>query len=126
MPRYKELISLQQGTYDRVVISSSETEGFPRLKKLSNLVTVRNSSNSLRNINLYIQADDPVIVGTILNANEIAISGKLAERLDLSVGSQISADFPIYDTAATYEVKAILPYLSDLYATQESQDFAFG
>ena len=125
MPQYKELISLQQGIYDRVVISSSEAEGFPRLKKLSNLITVRNSSNSRSNINLYILADDPVIVGTTLNANEIAISGKLAERLDLIVGSKISADFPIYDTAATYEVKAILPYLSDLYDTQESQDFAF-
>lgn len=125
MPRYKELISLQKGTYDRVVISGSETEEFSRLKKLSNLVTVRNSSNSRCNINMYIQADDPVIVGTILNANEIAISGKLAERLNLCAGSQITVDFPIYDTAAIYEVKAVLPYLSDLYDTQENQDFAF-
>lgn len=125
MPRYKEQMNLQKGTYDRVVISSSETKGFPKFKKLSNLVTVRNSENACLNINMYIQVDDSAIVGTILNANEIAVSGKMAEQFGLSVGSQISVDFPIYDTATTCEVKAILPYLSDLYNTQESQDFAF-
>ena len=125
MPRYKEQIGLQQGTYNRVVISSSESENFPRLKKLRNLVTVRNGVNSRININMYIQVDDPVIVGTVLNANEIAVSGKMAERLGLSIGSQVNVDFPIYDMATTFVVKTILPYLSDLYNTQESQDFAF-
>lgn len=125
MPRYKEQIGLQQGTYNRVVISSSESENFLRLKKLRNLVTVRNGVNSRININMYIQVDDPVIVGTVLNANEIAVSGKMAERLGLSIGSQVNVDFPIYDMATTFVVKTILPYLSDLYNTQESQDFAF-
>ena len=123
--RDREQISLQQGTYKRVVISSTETEGFPRLKKLSNLITFKNSDGSQININTYIQSDDSVVVGTFLKSDEIAVSEKMANRFDLEIGSHISADFPIYDTATAYEVKVILPYLSDLYDTQENQDFAF-
>ena len=125
MPRYKEQISLQHGAYERVVISSSDIEEFPSLKKLNNLVTFRNEDDSRLNINTYIQSDDPIIVGIMLKSNEIAISGKMAERFGIRIGSRIIADFPIYDTQITYEVKAVLSYLSDLYDTQENQDFAF-
>lgn len=60
-----------------------------------------------------------------MKSDEIAVSGKMTERFGLSIGSRTGADFPIYDTTKTYEVKAVLSYLSDLYDTQGNQDFAF-
>ena len=124
MPFIKEYYSLKEIGYSNVVISSNQTDDFSSLKKLDNLVTFRSASKKRLNTNTYIQTDHCIIPGESLGARDIAVSEKMADRLDLKVGSKVEADYAIFDEPIVYTVKIVLPYLSDLYETQENRDFS--
>lgn len=125
MPSIAEYHSLKEIGYSNVIVSSKQTDAFPALKKLDNLVTYRNERGKRLNINNYIQLEHSIIPNDVLGAHEVAVSEKMAEKLDLSVGSKVVADYAIFDEPIEYRVRAILPYLSDLYETSENRDFSF-
>ena len=125
MPSIAEYHSLEEIGYNNVIVSSKQAESFPSLWKLDNLVTYKNNQGKRLNTNNYIQLEHGFIPETLLGAREIAVSEKMAEKLDLSVGSEVLADYAIVDEPIEYSVRVILPYLSDLYETSENRDFSF-
>ncbi len=125
MPSIAECRSLGKIGYSNVVVSSKQTGAFTSLKKLDNLVTYRNEHGKQLNTNNYIQLEPSSIPKDVLGSREIAVSEKMAEKLGLSVGSEVVADYDIYDEPIKYRVRVILPYLSDLYETSKNRDFSF-
>lgn len=125
MPSIAEYHSLQEIGYSNVIVSSKQADAFPSLKKLDNLVTYRNEQGKRLNTNNYIQLEHSIIPNEVLGVREVAVSEKMAEKLDLSVGSKVVANYAIFDEPIEYSVRAILPYLSDLYEASENRDFSF-
>ena len=124
-PLQKELDYIKESGYSYVVESSNDYEGYSRLKKLDNIITFTNKQGKRSNVNIYIPVGQSSWDELDLQENEIAISKKLADKLNLSIKSIVSADYPIYDQPMEYEVKVILPYASDLYNILENQDFSY-
>lgn len=124
-PFQKELDYINESRYSYVVESSNDYEKYSRLKKLDNIITFTNDQGKRLNVNTYLPIETAMLGEWDLQANEIAVSQKLADKLGLSVGSIVSADYPVYDQPMEYEVKTILPYASDLYNATDSQDFSY-
>ncbi|MBP3753379.1 MAG: hypothetical protein J6I66_00810 [Lachnospiraceae bacterium] len=124
-PLQREKDYINQSRYSYVVESSNDYGNYSRLKKLDNIITFTNDQGKRLNVNTYIPVETAVLGEWNLQENEIAVSQKLADKLGLSVGSMISADYPVYDLPMEYEVKVILPYASDLYNSMDSQDFSY-
>lgn len=124
-PLQREKDYINQSRYSYVVESSNDYGNYSRLKKLDNIITFTNGQGKRLNVNTYIPVETAVLGEWNLQENEIAVSQKLADKLGLSVGSMISADYPVYDLPMEYEVKVILPYASDLYNSMDSQDFSY-
>lgn len=124
-PLQRELDYIKESGYSYVVESSNDYEEYSHLKKLENLITFTNEQGKRSNVNTYISVGQSSWDEWNLQENEIAISQKMADKLDLSIGSKVSAYYPIYDQPMEYEVKAVLPYASDLYNILENQDFSY-
>ena len=124
-PFQRELDYINESKYSYVVESSNDYEKYSRLKKLDNIITFTNDRGKRLNVNTYLPVETAMLGEWDLQENEIAVSQKLADKLGLSVGSIVSADYPVYDRPMEYEVKVILPYASDLYNTIDSQDFSY-
>ena len=124
-PLQREINYITASDYSYVVESSNDYEKYPRLKKLDNIITFTNDNGKRTNVNTYIMVKTFGLDRRELQENEIAVSQKLADKLALSIGSSISADYPIYENPIEYEVKVILPYASDLYNSLESRDFSY-
>ena len=111
--------------YSNVVESSNNYEAYTRLKKLDNIITFTNSNGKRMNENVYVFNMMGLYEELDLKKDEIAISEKMATKLDLSIGSVVMADYPIYDQSIKYTVKEILPFASDLYKADDNTDFSY-
>jgi len=111
--------------YSNVIESSNDYESFTRLKKLDNIITFTNSQGKRMNENVYVFNVMGLYEELDLREDEMAVSAKMAEKLDLSIGSVVVADYPIYDQPIKYSVKVILPFASDLYNSINNQDFSY-
>lgn len=124
-PVQKEYSSLKQARYTDVVESSDSVESYLNLKKLNNIITFNNSEQERMNINTYIARGKGLLENLSLNEHEAAISVKMAEKLKLSMGDRVWAEYPIYDEPIEYVVTDILPYASDFYDVMNNQDFSY-
>ena len=124
-PLQREVDYINESKYSFVIESSNDYGDYSRLKKLDNIITFTNEQGKRLNANTYIPVETALLGEWNLQKNEIAVSQKLADKLSLSVGSMVSADYPVYDQPMEYEVKVILPYASDLYNMMDSQDFSY-
>ena len=124
MPIQREQKSIAGAKYAYAVESSERALDFWQYQKLDNLVTVFNSSESHININLYVQTE-PKDFEIQLASDEIAVSEKISQELNVGVGDIVTADIPIYDHPISYRIAVILPYGSDLYDVGNNLDFSY-
>ena len=124
-PVCREFLSLEKLAYSYVVESSDGEIQYPSMKKLSNIITFSNTKKDRMNINTYVIGTATFFSGIHVNPHEIMISEKVAERLDLSVGDRITAEYPVYSEPYEYSIIDILPYGSDLYNVADSSDFSY-
>lgn len=124
-PYQREYAFMENMGYSHVVESSSAFDDYDQLVKLENIITFSNEQGKRMNDNVYIAFGADLFGDLNLQEYEIAVSEKMAERLGLSIGSTVIADYPIYDQPIEYTVKSILPYASDLYNSMDNQDFSY-
>lgn len=125
-PLTKNINNLRKLNYDYVIESQSMISEFRQNYKLDNLVTFLNADKRI-NVNTYLSSDTNNAVLSFddaLEANEVAISKQIADKLRVREGEQLQIALPIYDSPSTYYVKKIIPYISDYYEIDKNKDFA--
>lgn len=125
-PLTKNVTSIKDCDYDYAVESKNKSLDYRQNYKLENLVTFLNTDKRI-NVNTYLSSDTNngvMCFNNVLNADEVAISRRIADRLGVDVGDQLQVDLPIYDTPSTYQVKEVFPYVSDYYKIDDNKDFA--
>ena len=127
-----ENLKLNQGLagFDyRYVVLSDEPAGSNVYIKYDNLCTVKQEERSI-NVNTYMQNKDMVyrqgspLCYETLASNEILVSQKVAQRLNVSVGSYVKLDFILSEGETQYVVKDIFEYVTDFYRFDENSDFS--
>lgn len=124
-PYQRELGFLNETKYTHVIESSNDCGAYTRLKKLDSIITFTNGDGKRFNVNTYVPIETSLLGDLDLGKGDICISQKMAEKLGLSIGSRVKADYPVYDKPVEYDVRAIFPYASDLYNNLDNQDFSF-
>lgn len=112
--------------YSHVVESSEFDDDYFSCYKLDNLVSLSKSSSSI-NCNFYIQVNgktDININRIKLGNGEIAISQRIADKLNVSVGESIQVALFMYDEPIVYKVVEITPYVDDYYDFADDYDFS--
>jgi hypothetical protein len=77
--------------------------------------------------NFYVQTNSQnnvKINGIKLKNGEIAISKKIADELNVSIGDTIAIMLPMYVDASMYTVVEITPYVDDYYDFEDDYDFS--
>lgn len=123
-PRQKEYPTLLQHDYSYIIESGFETSEYCSLKKLDNIITFKNSKGKKLNVNVYIQPENALAVCAHLKSGEVAVSRKMADILNIEVGSVLNAEYPIYDDSVEYRVVQIYGYMSNFYDVERNVDFS--
>lgn len=115
--------------YSYVVESKNKINEKNVYYKINNLLAI-SSNNKRINTNAYFEIDgcdydqtSPLLT-TYLDVNEIAISKKIANNLDLKVGDYIYADFYLSEGSQRFYIKEIFEYITDFYNFDSNKDFS--
>ncbi len=125
-PLTNNCTSVKECNYDYAVESQTKSFDYRQNYKLENLVTFLNADNHI-NVNTYFSSDvnnGVISLNNSLKSDEVAISKQIADRLRVKVGDQLKVDLPIYDAPSTYQIKEIIPYVSNYYKIDDNKDFA--
>lgn len=123
-PIQMETDSLESVGYHKVIVSNALENEYSPVRKLDNIITFSYDSKKM-NANTYICSPSSYYRAYNLSDGEIAISKKMADRLHLTEGDIVKAEYSIYDHQIEYSVKEILPYASDAYDVRNNQDFSY-
>jgi len=123
-PLHMEANSLEDMDYQIVIESNTCVNEYLPIRKLDNIITFSSNKGAM-NINTYISGTSPYFDKLNLSETEIVISEKMAQRLHLSEGDSITADYSIYDQPVEYKVKSVVPFMSDLYNVRSNRDFSY-
>ena len=118
--------SYLEGKYNQVVLSNKLYPDYFFEYQFSDLITVSGENNHRINTNTYIFGNNSgnKLVNCVLKQNEIAISERVAEKLNLGVGSKVYLEFPFSDSLKEYNVAALIPYCWNYYDVLENKDFS--
>lgn len=125
-PFFLEKESLKQNAFSCVFESSKQPQDDGQvLRKLNGLFTFTGPGSKQMNAHVYVQTGTAFPIHNKLQAGEVALSEKMAEKLGATEGDNISVEFT-GDMPAAYRVKEILPYMSDFYDVRDSEYFSVG
>lgn len=118
--------SYLEGKYNKVVLSNKKHTDYCFGYQFTELITVSSENSHRINANTYIFGNDfgNNLTNCILKQNEIAISERVAEKLNLVIGSKVYLEFPFSDSLKEYTVAAIIPYCWNYYDVLENTDFS--
>ena len=114
--------------YEYVLISD-EPAGENTYVKYLNLNTVEAKGKSIH-VNTYMQQKDTIyrqdapMYSEHLASNEIVVSKKVAEQLNIEVGSIVQLEFVLAENVSRYIVKDMIEYVTDYYNVKENNDFS--
>ena len=115
-----------EGQYSQVIVSNKLYPEYCSEYQFPELITVSSDSNKRINTNVYIPSENvnnPMLDCT-LKSDEIAISEKVANKLNLSVGSRVYLDFSISEQPKEYSVVSIISYCWNYYDVLDNSDFS--
>ena len=118
--------SYLEGKYNKVVLSNKIYSDYLFEYQFTELITVSSENSHRINANTYIFGNDSGnnLTNCILKENEIAISERIAEKLNLVIGSKVYLEFPFSDSLKEYIVAALIPYCWNYYDILENTDFS--
>ncbi len=124
-PFFFEKKFLKQNAFSCVFESNKQPQDYERtLRKLKGLITFMGGHNKQMNARVYIQTGTAFPIDHKLQAEEIAISKKMAKKLDISKGDNVLAEFISDMPVKNYRVKEVFPYMSDFYDVRDSEYFS--
>lgn len=94
--------------------------------KMDNLITFCSMDNNRMNVNTYMDLDgvSTILHDVKLSENEVAISKRIAEKLNVSQGDKVYLELPLYDESLEYTVAEIIPFVWDYYEVEDNRDFS--
>lgn len=126
-PLHKAAGAVSGYHYSMAVESSEKNAPGYGYYKLENLVTLK-SNGKIMHVNAYVaevseNQQDLLDIGDI-GADEIVVSQRVAEKLQVSPGDILYADVSVFEKAVSYKIVKIIPYIMDLYDIKRNTDFS--
>ena len=127
--RERQYKTISSSGYDYVV-ESSIVNPIPNVYyRMENLVTCENANHQRIHVNAYM--DLPNVTYDVsplqtkgLQAFEVAVSQKVAEKLKVGIGDTIQLHIGIYEDSITYTIVDIFGYIDDYYNFEDDEDFS--
>ena len=121
--------TISSNDYKYVVESSKLNPVSNVYYKIEQLVTCESKSNRRIQVNTYmdlpnVTCDNSPLLTRQLNNNEVAISKKVAEKLNLNVGDKLNLHISLYEDGVEYVIVEIIDYVDDFYNFEENRDFS--
>lgn len=125
-PMSKNISEIKKHGYSTVIESDLCYNDFSCYYKFKNLITFRDADNSRINVNTYMVHQDTSFISydKELLKNEVSISEKIADKLNLSIGDTVFIEFPLKENAVEYTIVNVTPYVWDYYDVENNLDFS--
>lgn len=125
----KQYKSIAGKGYDYAIAGIDEQKKENSYFKINSLVTVF-ANNEVMHTNAYMEIEgvtynsQGALYTNELKNGEIAISQKLAKRLDVEIGDAIQLELSVYDESKEYVVACFLDYMDDCYDFLDDSSFS--
>lgn len=128
-PLERNYESICDSGYSFVLESDVRYDDFPCNYKLDNLVVIGNTDGSKINVNTYMTSSADNSFGKTdlsvqLSEDEVAISQKIAENLNVKIGDAVHLWLPYYEDEKLFTISVITPYVWDFYEVRDNLDFS--
>ena len=113
---------------DHVIDSGMEYDNYSYEYRFIELMTIRNTRGEMLNVNTYMtRRNNAFFLGDysdLLGSDEIIVSEKVADKLNVNLGDHIFIEYPILSEPHQYEIVAVIPYCWNYYDILSNSDFS--
>ena len=111
---YRNFKTLKNANYEYSIISKTQTRNLNVFYRLEDISTLMHNYETL-NVSTYIQTDSEYTLNILnkkLGNSEIAISKKVADKLNLNLNDKLVIKLSLWEESKSYDVVEIFDYLN--------------